>query len=332
MSKGLTDIPGLLVGHATDLDAITGCTVILVPAGAVCGVDIRGAASGTQEIETLSPLHVTESIHGLCLAGGSAYGLEAASGVRRFLEEKGIGFATRAARVPIVPSAILYDLGIGKATVRPTREMGYLAASRATDAAVAEGNVGAGTGATVGKLFGMARAMKGGAGTHTVALGRDLLVSALAIVNAFGDVRDPATGKILAGARQAGSKRDFAGTAEQIKRGAAASFKGPNTTLVVVATNARLTKVTATKVAQLAQAGLTQAIWPAHTMIDGDVIFCLSPNAKSDASSGAKAGANTGAGADVNALGIAAAEAVAAAIVRGVVTAKALGGVPGLGD
>jgi len=319
VSKGLTDIPGLLVGHASDLEALTGCTVILAPGGAVCGVDVRGSASGAEELDTLSPLHVTEGIHGLCLAGGSAFGLEAASGVRRYLEEKQIGFETRAARVPIVPAAILYDLAIGKASVRPTRETGYAAATRATDAAVTEGNIGAGTGATVGKLFGMARAMKGGIGTHTVRLGNGLLVSALAVVNAFGDVRDPATGKILAGALQSGSKRDFADTAESMKRGAAASFKGTNTTLVAVATNARLTKVTATKVAQLAQAGLTRAIWPAHTMLDGDIIFCLSPLAAT-------------AGADVNALGIAAAEAVAEAIVRGVRAAKTLGGVPGLAD
>lgn len=314
--KGLTDIPGLLVGHASDLEALTGCTVILAPGGAVCGVDVRGGASGTQEIDTLSPLHVTEAVHGLCFAGGSAFGLEAASGVRRFLEEKKIGFETRAARVPIVPSAILYDLGIGKANVRPTREMGYAAAAAASDQAVAEGNVGAGTGCTVGKLFGMSRAMKGGIGTATVTLGSGLLVSALAAVNAFGDVRDPASGKILAGAR---AGRGFADTSESIKRGAAASFKSTNTTLVAVATNAKLSKVTATKVAQLAQVGLSRVVSPAYTMIDGDVIFCLSPLTAT-------------AGADVHALGIAAAEAVAAAIVRGVTTAKALGGVAGLAD
>ena len=320
VSKGLTDIPGVLVGHASDFEAITGCTAILCSGGAVAGVDIRGSASGTQEVDTLSPLHVTDFIHGLVFAGGSAYGLEAASGVRRFLEQKGIGFDTRAARVPIVPSAILYDLAIGKADVRPTREMGFAAAAAASDGPVAEGNVGAGTGATVGKLYGLARAMKGGLGTHTVALGNGLLVSALAVVNPLGDVLDPKTGKIIAGARREGSLREFVNTAEAMKRGAAASFKGSsNTTLVVVATNAKLTKVTATKVAQLAQVGLTRTIWPAHTMVDGDMVFCLSPMAST-------------AGADVIALGIAAAEAVSESIVRAVRAARKLGGVPGLGD
>jgi len=318
-SKGLTDIPGLLVGHAQDLDAITGCTAILCPGGAVAGVDIGGSASGTEELATLSPWHVTEGIHGLVFAGGSAFGLEAASGVRRYLEQKGHGFETRAGRVPIVPGAILYDLAIGKASVRPTREMGHAAAAAAHEGKVAEGNVGAGTGATVGKLFGMSRAMKGGLGTYTVTLGNGLLVSALAAVNAFGDVRDPQSGRIVAGALQEGSTRDFADTAEAMKRGAAASFKGSNTTLVAVATNARLTKVTATKVARLAQAGLTRTIWPAHTTMDGDVIFCLSPAAST-------------AGADVNALGIAAAEAVSEAILRGVRSARKLGGIPGLAD
>ena len=318
--KGLTDINGILVGHVSDLEAITGCTAILCPGGMVAGVDVRGSASGAQELDTLSPLHVTDVIHGLVFAGGSAFGLEAASGVRRFLEQKGIGFDTRAARVPIVPAAILYDLAIGKADVRPTREMGHAAAANATAAAVAEGNVGAGTGATVGKLFGMARAMKGGLGSATVSLGNGLLVSALAAVNPLGDVLDPKSGRILAGARQEGKLREFANTAEAMKRGAAASFKGSsNTTLVAVATNAKLTKVTATKVAQLAQAGLTRVIWPAHTMLDGDIIFCVSPQAST-------------AGADVNALGVAAAEAVSEAILRGVRAAKKLGGVPGLAD
>lgn len=318
--KGLTDIPGLLVGHAADLEAITGCTAILCPQGAVAGVDIRGTATGAQEIDTLSPLHVTDAIHGLVFAGGSAFGLEAASGVRQFLEEKGYGFDTRAAKVPIVPAAILYDLAIGKANVRPTREMGRAAATAATAGAVAEGNVGAGTGCTVGKLYGMGRAMKGGLGTFTVAMGNGLLVSALAAVNPLGDVVDPKTNKIVAGARREGNTREFADTAAAMKRGAAASFKGSsNTTLVAVATNAKLTKVTATKIAQLAQIGLTRTVVPAHTMVDGDIVFCLSP-------------AVAMAGADVIALGLAAADAVSEAILRAVRAAKKLGGVPGLAD
>lgn len=320
--KGLTDIPGIKVGHATDLEGLTGCTVILCEGGAAAGVEIRGYASGTQEIDTLHPMHVTDRIHGLVLSGGSAFGLESASGVRRYLEQKGIGFDMRVARVPIVPAAILFDLGLGKANARPTREMGMAAAAMATDGTVAEGNVGAGTGASVGKIHGMARAMKGGIGTATVALeGRyqGVLVSALAAVNAWGDVRDPATGKILAGARTSTSGRDFVDTARELKRGGLApAAPASNTTLVAVATNATLNKVEATRVAQLAHAGLTRAVWPAHTRIDGDVVFCLSPlvgNRK----------------ANVDALGVAASEAVAEAIVRAVKLSGGLGGIPGLG-
>ena len=266
--KGLTDIPGIKVGHATDLEGLTGCTVILCEGGAAAGVEIRGYATGTQEIDTLHPMHVTDRIHGLVLSGGSAFGLESASGVRRYLEQKGIGFDMRVARVPIVPAAILFDLGLGKASARPTREMGMTAAAMANEGPVAEGNVGAGTGASVGKIHGMARAMKGGIGTATVALEgkyHGVLVSALAAVNAWGDVRDPATGKILAGARTSASGRDFVDTARELKRGVlAAASAVSNTTLVAVATNASLNKLEATRVAQLAHAGLTRAVWPAQ--------------------------------------------------------------------
>ena len=200
--KGLTDIPGIRVGHVSDFEAITGCTVILFDGGAVGGVDIRGSATGTQEIDTLNPLHVTPEIHGICLSGGSAFGLEAASGVRRYLEGMASVIETGAAKVPIVPGAILYDLGIGKSTVRPTREMGEAAAKAATTGQVAEGSVGAGTGATVGKALGMKNAMKGGLGTYTVTLPGGVLVSALVAVNALGDVIDPTNGQVVAGARK----------------------------------------------------------------------------------------------------------------------------------
>jgi L-aminopeptidase/D-esterase-like protein len=321
--KGLTDIPGLKVGHATDLDGLTGCTVILCEGGAAAGVEIRGYATGTQEIDTLNPMHVTDRVHALVLSGGSAFGLESASGVRRYLEQKGIGFDTRVARVPIVPAAILFDLGLGKANIRPTREMGMAAAALATDGPVAEGNVGAGTGASVGKIHGMARAMKGGIGTATVALeGRyqGILVSALAAVNAWGDVRDPATGKIVAGARASANSRDFIDTIRELKRGALAPAPAAaaNTTLVAVATNASLSKLEATRIAQLAHAGLARTISPAYTRIDGDIVFCLSPL--------------VGKGkADLDALGVAAAEAVTEAILRAVKLSGALGGIPGLG-
>lgn len=316
--KGLTDIPGILVGHASDYEALTGCTAILCESGAVAGCDIRGSATGTEEFDLMSPLHLTGRIHAVTLAGGSAFGLEAASGVRRFLEQKGIGFETGAAKVPLVPAAILYDLGIGKAGVRPTREMGEAAAAAATDEAVREGALGAGTGATVGKLFGLSRAMKSGIGSATVSLeGKyaGIRVAALAAVNAFGDVRDPETGKLLAGARRSRESLDLVDTAVEMKRGARARGRRENTTLVVAATNARLTKVQATKLAQLAGAGMARAINPVWTTGDGDVIIALSLGEAS---------------ADVNTLGVAAAEAVAEAIVRAVRHAPSLGGLPGL--
>jgi L-aminopeptidase/D-esterase-like protein len=313
--KGLTDIPGIRVGHVSDFGAITGCTAILCEQGAVAGVDIRGSATGTEEIATLDPGHVTDRIHGVLLAGGSAFGLEAASGVRRYLERRGVGYATGAARVPIVPAAILYDLGIGRADVRPTVAMGEAACSAATSEPVKEGCVGAGTGATVGKLFGIRQAMKSGLGSFTVSLPDGVLVSTLVAVNALGDVKDPATGKIVAGARKAPDSREFADSEEQMKRGARGGRAISHTTLAVVATNARLNKVQATKLAQLAGIGMARTIFPVNTMFDGDIVFGLSLGDKT---------------ADVNTLGVAASEAVAQAILRAVRLAKTMGGVPGL--
>jgi L-aminopeptidase/D-esterase-like protein len=321
--NGLTAINGIRVGHATDLEGITGCTVILCEGGATAGVDIRGGASGTSEIGVLDPMHITPTIHGLVLSGGSAFGLEASSGVRRFLEQHEVGFDMRSARIPIVPSAILYDLGIGNAHARPSREMGEAAAAAAfaskPHAVIEEGNVGAGTGATVGKINGMNFAMKGGLGTAVWNLSgkfAGIQVAAMAAVNAFGDVLD-AQGKVLAGARKTPDGKGFANTARLMLDGAEAKFEGGNTTLAVVATNAKLTKVEATKLAQLAQAGVIRAISPVHTTRDGDTIFSLSTGALPAI--------------DINALGIAAAEVLAEAIRRAVRKAKNLGGVPGLG-
>jgi L-aminopeptidase/D-esterase-like protein len=281
----------------------------------VGGVDIRGSATGTEEIATLDPLHVTPQAHGILLAGGSAFGLEAASGVRRYLERRGVGYPTGAAKVPIVPAAILYDLGIGKANVRPTLAMGEAAATAATDGPVAEGCVGAGTGATVGKALGMNQSMKSGIGSFTVELPGGILVSSLVAVNALGDVRDPSTGKIVAGARKAPDSREFADSNEIIMR--RPPFRaGGNTTLAVVATNAGLTKLLATKLAQFASLGMARAIYPVNTMFDGDTTFALSAGSLK---------------ADINTLGIAAAEAVVQAILRAVRSARTLGGVPGLG-
>ena len=316
--KGLTDIPGILVGHASDYDGLTGCTVVLCEQGAVAGGDIRGSATGVDEWDVLSPMHVTPAIHGLVFSGGSAFGLESASGVRRFLEHKGVGFKTGAGPVPIVVGAILYDLGLGKKSVRPTREMAETAAAAATGNAVVEGAAGAGTGATVGKILGMKHAMKSGVGSWTVQLeGRNtgVMVSALAVVNAMGDVLDPSTGKIIAGTRRTPDSMEFADSAKLMKASGPTGFTRENTTLVVVATNAALTKVEATKLAQMGQLGMARAINPVNTMSDGDLVVAMSSGT---------------ARAPVDALGVAASEAVAEAILRAVRQAPSLGGLPGL--
>jgi L-aminopeptidase/D-esterase-like protein len=316
--KGLTDIPGILVGHASDYDGLTGCTVILCEKGAVAGGDIRGSATGVEEWDVLNPMHVTDRIHAVVFAGGSAFGLESASGVRRYLEHKGVGFKTGGGVVPLVVGAILYDLGLGKKSVRPTREMGEVAAGAATDKAVAEGAVGAGTGATVGKLLGIKQAMKSGVGSWTVDLdgvNAGVKVSALAAVNAVGDVRNPATGKIIAGARKSADSMEFVDSQKLMKSMGPTGFVRSNTTLVVVATNAALTKIEATKLAQLAQLGVARTIYPVNTMSDGDIVVALSTGTMK---------------APVDALGAAAAEAVSESILRAVRLAPALGGVPGL--
>lgn len=320
--NGLTAIDGIRVGHATDLEGITGCTVVLCEKGVTGGVDIRGGASGTAEIGVLDPMHITPLVHGFVLSGGSAFGLEASAGARRVFEQHEVGFEMPSARVPIIPAAILYDLGIGSAHARPSREMGEAAAAAAfaskPHAPIEEGNVGAGTGATVGKIRGMASAMKGGLGTAVWRLsGRyeGVIVAAMAAVNAFGDVL-AADGSVLAGARKSPTSREYVNTARQMLDGATPPFDGGNTSLAIIATNAKLTKVEATKLAQLSQAGVIRAICPVHTTRDGDTVFACSTNAVPAI--------------DINALGVAAAEVVAEAIRRAVRQAKTLGGVPGL--
>jgi L-aminopeptidase/D-esterase-like protein len=251
------------------------------------------------------------------LTGGSAFGLDAAAGVMEHLETRGAGFAAGRVRVPIVPAAVIFDLALGSAKARPTAGMAKWACRNARREVV-EGSVGAGTGATVGKLFGMERATKGGMGFSSRAIAGGVSVQALAVVNAFGDVRDPATGRILAGARKAPDSAEFANTAERMFAGEArTSFGATNTTLVVIMTDARLDKLAAAKVAAMAQDGLARAISPVHTMYDGDIVFALSLGTKR---------------ADLNTLGAAAAEAAAGAIVRAVLTAKGLGGVPAAGE
>ena len=315
--NGLTDIPGIRVGHVSDFDAATGCTAILCEKGAVGGVDIRGFASGTQEVDTLSPSHVATQVHGILLAGGSAFGLEAAAGVRRYLAARGFGFVFGGQHVPIVPAAILFDLGIASPKVRPNAAMGEAAAAAATADAVKEGSVGAGTGATVGKILGMRQCMKSGIGSYTVTLPGGVMVSSLVAVNALGDVRDPSTNQIVAGARKSPDSREFVDTVEYMKRGGRPGGGGPrNTTLGVVATNAKLTKLHANMLAHFGSLGMARTIYPVNTTADGDIVFALSFGELQ---------------ADLDVLGVAAAEAVSQAILRGVKMAKSLAGIPGLG-
>ena len=306
LTHSLTDVQGIEVGHAQDDEGLTGCTVILCRKGAIAGVDIRGGAPGTRETDLLNPINLVQKVHAIVLAGGSAFGLEAATGVMRYLEEKKIGYKMREARVPIVPAAILYDLSVGRASARPDSAMGYLAASRASSAPPAEGNIGAGTGASVGKIRGMKYAMKAGLGTWSVDLD-GVIVGALVAVNAVGDVIDPRSGIRIAGLRSGA-------TLNWMKKGQTHSAVKSNTVIGVVATNARLTKTQATKVAQMAQDGLAQAIRPAHTMFDGDTIFAVATGEKK---------------ADVSTIGAFAAEVMAEAIVRAVKMAKPAGGLPG---
>jgi L-aminopeptidase/D-esterase-like protein len=328
MAAGFGPIHGLNIGHAHDEAALTGCTVLLCEQGAVAACDIRGGAVGERELEPLRPGHVVERIHALVFAGGSAFGLDAASGVMRWCEERGIGFDTGVVKVPIVPAVILFDLRIGDPKRRPDAAMGYAASEAAARAGlntpVAEGDVGAGMGATVGKLFGIERAMKGGIGcwTEEVAAsdgsGKSVRISALAAVNAFGDIRNLETGRIIAGARLSRDSREFVDTAAALRRGTARKgFEDPNTVLVAVATDAALTKHEAQRLATMAAGGMSRVVSPVHTRFDGDVVFALSVGDLH---------------ADVNALGAAAADAVAHAIARGVTQAVGAGGVPGLRD
>jgi L-aminopeptidase/D-esterase-like protein len=316
---GFLPIAGLKIGHAQDARALTGCTVFLAEAGMVAACDLRGGAVGERELETLRPTHLVERIHAVVFAGGSAFGLDAASGVMRWCEERGIGFDAGVARVPIVPAAILFDLRLGDPKRRPDPAMGYAAAEAARESPVAEGNAGAGTGASVGKLFGIARATKAGVGCWTEDLPGGVRVAALAAVNAFGDVRDPDTGKIIAGPRAAEVSREFLDTSAAMRAGAVRrGFADSSTVLVAVATTARLTRLEAQRLAVMASAGVARSVAPVYTHFDGDVVFALAP------------GGEDAPRMDAIALGAAAAEAVARAIVRGVTQARSAGGIPGL--
>ncbi len=309
---------GIQVGHFTDTRRPTGCTVILTPQGAVGGVDVRGAAPGTRETDLLSPLNAVEKVHAVLLAGGSAFGLDAAGGVMRWLDERGFGVTVGPARVPIVPAAILFDLWVGDAAIRPDAASGYAACEAAGTAPPAEGNVGAGSGATVGKLFGLQRAMKGGIGSASVRVGA-ITVGALVAVNPIGDVLDPATGQVLAGARTADGKA-LLGSMRALLRGELPQHlqAGLATTIGVVATDAVLTKAQANKVAQMAHDGLARCINPVHTLTDGDTLFALATGA-------------SGRPGNVTLIGALAAEMVTAAVLNAVRAARSLRG-PGLPD
>lgn len=279
LGGAITDVPGLEVGHFTDTRRPTGCSVIIARTGATAGVDVRGAAPGTRETDLLDPSNLVEKIHAILLSGGSAYGLDAATGVMRYLEEHGIGYKTGPAIVPIVPAAILFDLGVGDPAIRPDAAAGYAACQAASAAPPAQGSVGAGTGATVGKLFGMARAMKGGIGTASVRIGK-VTVGAIVAVNAVGDVRDPATDRLLAGLRNADGSRGAGATAAILGGDIPPPLQaGMATTIGVVATDAVLTKAQCRKLAQQSHDGLARAIDPVHTMWDGDTMFALATGA-----------------------------------------------------
>ena len=311
----ITDVTGVRVGHFTHPARPTGCTVILTAAGAVGGVDIRGSAPGTRETDLLDPGSLVDQVHAVALCGGSAFGLDAAAGIVRWLEERGFGFPAGPVRVPIVPAAVLFDLGLGDPTIRPDAAAGYAACEAAGMDPLAEGSVGAGAGASVGKLFGMDRAMKGGIGTASARVGR-VTVGAIVAVNAVGDVIDPATGRVLAGMRDAGG-RPGGGITAAILRGEAplALHAGMATTIGVVATDAVLTKAQARKLAQMAQDGLARTIDPAHTMWDGDTIFALATG-------------QSGLQGNMVALCAMAARVTAAAILRGVLAATGLPDLP----
>jgi len=313
----LCDVPGVLVGHATDHEALTGCTAVLFedPEGAIVGVDVRGSSPGTRETDRLGPHGTVRKTHALVLTGGSAFGLAAAEGVVSYLEESGIGLDIGVTRIPLVSAAVLFDLLLGDPAIRPDFPMGYEAAASAKSGDFAQGSVGAGTGATVGKVLGMERAMKGGIGSVSVRLDGGLVVAALAAVNAFGDVRDPKTGRVIAGPRQ--DDGTLGDTVELLPEAASRLRWAENTTLGIVATNARLMKSGANKVAQMAHDGLARAIEPVHTTIDGDVAFAVSVGEVD---------------AETDVIGAWGARAMQEAILRAVRTAEGVPGIPSLSE
>ncbi len=311
MHDDITDVPGIRVGHDSNLEAGTGCTVILCDQGAVGGVDVRGGAPATRETDLLRPMHMVNEVHAVILTGGSAFGLDTASGVMRYLEEHHIGFDTGVARIPIVPAAAIFDLAIGSATIRPDAAAGYRACEQATRGPIDQGNVGGGTGATVDKMLNPSLATKGGLGSASTQLADGTVLGAIVVVNALGSIFDPQTGRLIAGRRN------------PLDLSLQAVNPLGNTTIAVIATNASLGKEEANKVAQMAHDGLATTIRPAHTMFDGDTVFALALGGKSPK----EADPATAVG-RVSILGAAAADTLARAIVKAVRHANDLHGIP----
>jgi len=310
MYDQITDVPGVKVGNKENQQALTGCTAILFENGAVAGVDVRGSAPGTRETDLLNPINLVEKVHAICLSGGSAFGLDAASGIMKFLEEQEIGLDVGVAKVPIVPAAVLFDLPIGDPKVRPDIQMGYEAANAATAEKFSTGNYGAGCGATAGKLVGLGFCMKGGLGSASLRLENGVVIGAIVAVNPAGDVREPSTGEILAGPFKNGIILDSIKLLEQNYQPTIPA--GSNTTIGVIAVNADLTKAEATKVAQMAQDGYARTIFPAHTMFDGDTIFAV---------------ATGGERIPVDVIGGLAAKVMERAIINAVKSADSVGGI-----
>ncbi len=311
------NIQGIKIGHAQDLNAGTGCSVLISEPGITAGVDVRGGAPGTRETDLLNPINLVEKIHGVVLTGGSSFGLESCSGVMQYLEERGVGFDTGVAKIPIVCGAVLFDLAAGDPSVRPDKKMGYHACLNAYHNGCPEGNVGAGAGATVGKILGMERAMKGGLGAYCLQTG-DLKVGALVAVNCLGDVIDPETGEVLAGVLSE-DRNEILNTekimVEEHVRREISLFS--NTTIGIVVTNAKMTKSQATKVASMAHNGYARTIRPAHSMVDGDTIFALATGKVES---------------DISVVGMLSARAVEQAVVRAVKLAQPLLGLKCSGD
>ncbi len=309
--ENVLDVKGIKVGQIEDKNGLTGCSVVLCEKGATCGVDVRGSAPGTRETDLLNPINLVDKAHAVVLSGGSAFGLEATCGVAKYLEEKDIGFDVGVTKVPIVVGAVLFDLHVGDHKIRPNFKMGYEACEAASEDVLLQGNYGAGCGATVGKFKGIEYAMKGGIGSYSIRLDNGLIVSALIAVNPFGDVYE--NGKIIAGALDE-KRKNFINTYETMKNGLTSQdFTMQNTTIGVVVTNGKLTKNECTKISQMAHNGYAKAIFPIHTMLDGDTIFTLATGEIE---------------CDVNLVGSLAAEVVEKSIIKGVKNSKSVENIP----